>query len=59
MKEKITIKDSIAIDELAKQAAIRSGMFYQHMDGSLCCSKCHKTVSEGCKHGKITISVCR
>lgn len=58
-KETVVIKDSVAIDELVKAAALRSGMFYQHMDGSLCCCKCNKTISEGCKHGKITVTICR
>lgn len=59
LKEKNEITDSVVINALVRDAAIRSGMFYKHMDGSLCCTKCNKTVGEGCKHGKITITVCR
>lgn len=27
----------------------RRAGFYTHMDGSVCCEKCHKTLDEGCK----------
>lgn len=32
---------------------LATGRFYQHMDGSVVCKKCERTLNEGCRCHKL------
>lgn len=46
---KIKVKN---LYEYAVVSPYRKARTYTHMDGSVCCTKCHLTASEGCKHNQ-------
>lgn len=55
MKKKL--QGNIKDNEVIQDMALQTGYFYAHMDGSICCFVCNKTIREGCKHGKFIITI--
>lgn len=53
------MSDEKEIEKIKTGALLRSGKFYKHLDGSIVCRKCERTLSEGCNCWNIKVSICR